>query len=144
MMDRFWGDLVVMDPYGLMIHPPEYAEVYSKELLKKLDEGDGLLLWAVVEEQKVGFVAGIIEEQSPSSRVEIGPSKTGRILELYVDPIHRKKQIGVNLMKEIETYFAGKECNITAVEVFAPNSAAHQLYRKLGYSDWVVDLFKKI
>jgi hypothetical protein len=34
-IDRFWDDLIAMDPYQRMVHPDEYGEVYSRELLAR-------------------------------------------------------------------------------------------------------------
>ncbi len=76
--------------------------------------------------------------------MEVGQSKSGRILELFVEPSSRSRGVGAVLMREIEEYFMSLGCDTVKVEVFAPNAGALRFYRRLGYADWIVDLFKEI
>jgi hypothetical protein len=40
--------------------------------------------------------------------------------------------------------FQAKRVHHFAVKVFEPNVNAHQLYRKLGYNDRIIDMIKKL
>lgn len=143
-MCRFWDELRAKDRYGRMIHPPEYGEVYCSELLQKVASYEGSLQLAFIGEQLVGLVAGIVEEQSAQNRVELGVSRAGRVLEVFVEPEFRDRRLGEQLMLRMEQLLRERGCDILKVEVFALNGEAHRFYHRLGFQDWMVDLFKRL
>jgi len=143
-IDQFWDDLRAMDPFGRMIHEPEYGEVYLRELLERIRGPNGKLILALVQTKPIGFVAAEIEVQSDQNRVEVGPSRAGRVLELYIVPEYRNHRIGEALMHEIEGYLREAGCDTIKIEVFAPNLGARRFYEHLGYSEWIVDVFKRL
>ncbi len=72
------------------------------------------------------------------------PSCPGRITELYVDPLSRRKGVGRRLMQAAEGYLINQGCDALKVEVFAPNEPARRLYASLGYAVRDIDLFKRV
>lgn len=128
----------------MMQHPDEYGEVYTRELLAKLKNGEGALFWIMDGDTRMGFVAGAVEAQSESSRVEVGAHKIGRILEVFVEPTHRNKSLGTALIQEMERHLTSRGCTLLKIEVFALNAGAHRLYQRMGYADWTTDLFKRV
>lgn len=143
-MCRFWDELRAKDRYERMIHPPEYGEVYCRELLEKVANYEGSLQLAFIDTQLVGLVAGIIEEQGTQNRVELGVSRAGRVLEVFVEPGFRDRGLGAVLMQRMEQLLRERGCDILKVEVFALNGEAHRFYHRLGFQDWMVDLFKRL
>ena len=144
MISNFWDDLIALDPYKRMIHPPEYGEVYTRELLRRVAEQEGRLVWAVSEKHLLGFIAVEIDNQSEQNRVEIGPSRAGRIMELYVLPEYRGQGVGQEMIAEMERYLKQAGCDTIKIEVFSLNAGARRFYERLGYQEWVVDLFKRV
>jgi GNAT superfamily N-acetyltransferase len=66
----------------------------------------------------------------------------GRITELFVREAFRGQGIGTALMARAEAFCRDRGCASVRVEVFAPNVAAHRVYRELGYADRDIDLIK--
>jgi len=54
--------------------------------------------------------------------------------ELYIDPALRHKGYGMQFLDWIEAEFKGRAVSIT-LEVLTTNTAAKQLYAKLGYAE---------
>ena len=50
--------------------------------------------------------------------------------------------IGKKLMSKMESYFRKKKCDVICVEVFDPNKAAHNFYKKLHYQNRSIDMIK--
>ena len=70
-------------------------------------------------------VAGYID-----SRVRWG---VGHILGLYVDPTHRRKGIGNNLMDKTLDEFKKSGCHKARLEVFADNDGAINFYTRINF-----------
>lgn len=134
--------LVQIDPLKRLRRLPEYGEVYIDNLLKKINEQQGIIFIAEFENIPIGMIAGIIEEFTKNDRIECIPSKPARILELIVSEKYRSNNIGSLLMNKIEEYFQIQGCDIIRVEVFEPNKKTHNFYQKLGYQDRVRDMVK--
>ena len=83
-----------------------------------------------------------IETQSKNNLFECVPTKSGRILELFILDSYRGLRLGKKLMQQMENYFKKNNCDIVRVEVFVPNKNAHNFYEKLDYSDRVIDMIK--
>jgi len=144
MIEELTDYIIDIDPLKRCRRLPEYSQNYTNKLLQKVKRKNGQILFAASNFQIVGFIAGIIEKQTKEDLLECIPTKTGRIMELYVKPTFRNQNIGKKLMTEMETYFKQKKCTIFKVEVFAPNSGAHQFYQKLDYQERIIDLIKVV
>lgn len=136
--------LMQIDPMKRLRRLPGYGKKYIINLLKKIEQEEGIIFIANVADVPAGFIAGIIEEQNKDNLLECMPTKPGRVLELIVSKKQRGKNIGSLLMKKIEEYFQQKNCDVARVEVFEPNKLAHNFYKKLKYSDRVIDMIKKL
>ncbi|MBX5327461.1 MAG: ribosomal protein S18-alanine N-acetyltransferase [Candidatus Bathyarchaeia archaeon] len=75
----------------------------------------------------VGFIIGVIYEN--------GEKPVGRIFTIDVAPAHRRKGVGIRLLKRAEKEFADLGVKICYLEVRADNVAAKQLYKKVGYKE---------
>lgn len=131
-----------IDPLKRSIHPPGANEAYAKRMINETSQKKGVIFVAEEDKQIIGFIAGIIQRQTEDILQLQIPSTPGRVIELYVKPKYRGKNIGKTLMQKMEQYYRGKECDIINIEVFQPNKNAHIFYKKLGYSDRIIDLIK--
>lgn len=113
-------------------------------MLKTIHKNHGVIHVAEIEGKPIGLIAGIIAKQSREDLLECMPSRDGIILELFVDTRYRRQRVGTVLMQRVEAYFRQKGCNASRVEVFEPNATAHNLYKKLGYTDRVIFMTKKL
>jgi ribosomal protein S18 acetylase RimI-like enzyme len=123
---------------------PDYGERYTRKLSEEIDKNDGIAYVAELDDQIVGFAAGRIHKQSEIEMLECIPSRDGRVIELFADAQYRRRNVGTLLIQKMEEYFREKGCDVSRVEVFEPNVNAHRLYRKLGYSDRIIDMVKKL
>jgi len=123
---------------------PERSQDAITKFIKKINKQKGLILLAFDDKKIVGLIAGVIKKQSKENLLECVPTKAGRILEVFVKQEYRGYGLGEKLMKRMEEYFKHEKCDVIRIEVFEPNKAAHDFYKKLRYSDRTIDLFKDI
>ncbi len=62
--------------------------------------------------------------------------------KLYADLIIRRTGKNRGFLFLAESYFKSKNCDVVRVDVFSPNTLAHEFYRKFGYCDRIVDMIK--
>lgn len=133
--------LVGLDPNGTMLCPPDCGVPYAEELIQKVQQGDGRIAIAFIDDEPVGVVVGVIKHKSgPTSKI----TTEGEVLELFVVEEHRGLGIGSQLMQWIEEFFRLSGCEVVSVAVFAPNVEARDLYKRLGYSNRVISLRKAL
>lgn len=78
-----------------------------------------------VEGEIVGFII---------ARINPGKKPTeGHILTLDVSPAHRRKGLAVKLLERIEELLQNRGVEVCRLEVREDNTAALNLYRKVGY-----------
>ena len=70
----------------------------------------------------VGFVGVIREDES-----------TAELVNLYVHPSHRRRGLGVRLLKEVEDFCASKSVKDIWLHTCQRNDAARRLYEKVGF-----------
>jgi len=136
--------IVSTDPIKRVRREPGYGGVALKKLLGKIKENNGKIYFAEIDTKIVGYIAGYVGKQSEEKLLEVIPSKTGYIEDLYVDQDFRGKKVGTALMQKIEEYFKNLECDSLWIEVFAPNQKAHSYYKKLGFADREFGMHKKL
>ncbi len=59
----------------------------------------------------------------------------GHIISVAVKPEHRRKRIGINLMKDLIQRLRSDNCVQVRLEVRTTNIAALEMYRKLGFHE---------
>ncbi len=144
LMEELQDYLVQIDTMKRLRRLPEWGKHYTNELLKKIKKDGGVIFIAEAENIPFGFVAGILNKQSKDELLGCVPTKSGRVVELIVSEKYRSKKVGKILMSKIEEYFKKQNCDIIQIEVFGPNTLAHDFYKKLGYGDRDFDMIKKI
>lgn len=143
-MEELQDYLVKLDPLQKKRRLPAYGQIYTEKLLKKVEQNKGIIYFAKLNDTFCGVIVGIIQEQDEADLLEFVPSKTGRIIELYVDSSFRGQKAGTALMMAIEKYFKNQGCNFVRLEVFETNIAAHKFYKNLGYDDRNIDMIKEL
>lgn len=144
LMETLQDFIAAIDPLHRLRRFPEYGQLYTEAVLKKINDHSGVIYLAKQTREILGCIVGIIEEQSKEERAGTIQSRSGRILELIVREDCRGKGIGAMLMKKMEDCFRSKGCDIVRVEVFVPNTSAHEFYQRLHYHDRVYDMVKQL
>jgi len=97
----------------------------KQQIAYLLADYNSISLVARVNGDIAGFIIG---------RIDIDRKlPAGHILTIDVVPIHRRKGIAQQLLREIEEIFRQKDAVECRLEVREDNDAALGLYRKLGY-----------
>lgn len=136
--------IVDTDPLHRQIVPLGYGKSYTDKLLKAVSEKEGKIYFALYEDRIAGVIAGSISPESPGGTLEVVPTKTGWVRELYVYPEYRGKGIGSVLMQILEDYFRSKDCKVILLNIFAPNTESHDFYISKGYADRDITMIKEL
>jgi ribosomal protein S18 acetylase RimI-like enzyme len=103
------------------------AEAFSKEHIAfLLEEPDSVGLVARINDEVVGFIIGLIHFAANGTRA-------GHVYTLDVAMKHRRKGIGLRLLKDLEEKFIEKGAKASYLETRMDNLAARELYHKQGY-----------
>ncbi|HEX8853604.1 MAG TPA: N-acetyltransferase [Pyrinomonadaceae bacterium] len=100
------------------------GEAYSRETFEYLlTSPDSVSYRAVTPDgMMVGFIVGLVE-----------PQATGHVTTVGVAPEHRRRRIANRMLAKVEDGFRKREVRTVRLEVRSVNTAAQDLYRKLGY-----------
>lgn len=144
LFNDFQDYLISLDPLKRLRRMPNYGENVLSETIKETQEKDGIFYVVLYNEIIIGLCAGIVIKQTDEDLLSWYPTAMGRVTELYIDSNYRGNGFGTLLMNKLEKYFKQKHCKYVWVEVFTPNTRAHDLYKKLAYEDRNIDLIKKL
>ena len=144
LMNSFENYLVKLDNLKRLKPFKDKGKRYTALVLKNIKESKGKIFVAVDRVKIVGFISVILEKQEKSSELEVGKTRYGRIVDLYIDKVYRKKGLGTKLLEEGEKYLRTKKCQVLSVEVFSPNKKAYPFYKRSGYVDRCSELVKII
>lgn len=133
-----------IDPIRRIKNLPGFSELSIQETLESVRRYNGKIWFALHKDEVVGFVIGVIWEQSEKNKLEIGPHILGEVLDLYVKETYRRNGIGKQMLQKMEDYFKSQNCDSMWVSVFAPNENAHALYRTFGFQDREIGMLKEI
>jgi GNAT superfamily N-acetyltransferase len=112
-----------------------FVDRYLAQLIADT-QSDGIILVADNDGGVVGYAAGTVEEAIDEAIPYF------YILDLSVAQTMRGQGIGSALMGAMEAFARGKGYTRLMVGVLASNTRAHQLYQRLGFRDYVVELVK--
>jgi len=99
----------------------------KKQMTRLLENPHTVSLVARINKEIAGFIIGSIEN--------LDKTKAGHIYTLDVALKHRRRGVGLRLLKELEHIFAKREVKSCFLEVRLDNVAARELYRKQGYTE---------
>ena len=144
LIDILQDYLADIDPLSRLRRLPGFGEADIEALIKRINRQPGAAYIAWSKQKAVGFIAGIIDDQTSGDLLSEIPSRSGRILELVVREESRRFGIGTLLIRKIEDFFIENRCDIVRVEVFEPNTAAREFYKHEEYHDRVIDMVKPL
>ena len=104
------------------------AEAFTKEQLAYLVEHPhGISLVAEIDSEIVGFIMGLIYNHDTT--------RIGHVYTIDVAVKHRRRGIGLRLLRELEQRFVENGVGICCLEARRGNVAALELYRRHGYTE---------
>jgi len=103
-------------------------EAFTKEqLMYLLENSKSISLIAQIDNEIAGFIIGLIYDH--------GTIRTGQVYTIDVAIKHRRKGVGLELLKGLEQRFVENGVEICYLEARRENVAALELYRKHGYTE---------
>lgn len=145
LIDDFQDYLISIDTFDRLSRSSGYGEKYTNELLSRIKSDKGVIFLALSDDQVAGVIVGVMYKILSTEMIGHKKKyKRARVLELFVKSEFRSGGVGSRLMSEMEKYFKEKKCDQINIEVFAPNTKAHEFYRKLGYQNESIDLVKDL
>lgn len=141
---EFQNYLIPLDPLKRLRLTPDYGKKYLQMCYKEIRQKLGIFYVAESGGEIVGYIVGVIVKQSSDELMGHKPANFGRITELFISEKYRNKGVGQKLMQKAEDYFSKHKCYYVMVEVFVPNTNAHQFYHRAGFNDRNTDLIKKL
>lgn len=102
------------------------AEAFTKKQIENLlQDSNSISLVAQINGENAGFIMGSIYITDKG--------RIGHVYTIDVATRHRRKGIGVKLLKELEQIFVKKGVEVCYLEVRVDNVGAREMYRKQGY-----------
>ncbi len=102
------------------------AEAYTKGQIRDLlEHPNAVAFLAEIDADIAGFVISLVEG--------FEGSKLGHIVTIDVAVKHRRKGVGLTLLKAVEDALSQSEARTVYLEVREDNISALRLYRKQGY-----------
>ncbi len=114
------------------------AVKYISQLLTDVEERQGIILVAVNGGTVCGFAAGYAEEDLANQHHFF------LIAELVVSAAYRGQGIGSNLIRSMENFARAKGFKRLGIGVLVGNDRVHELYKRLGFRDYAIELMKEL
>ena len=118
-----------------------YREKYFEKTLEEVKKCNGKILLYKDNEKIVGLIVGLINNDE-TEQYDFKAPKRGRITELIVDKEYRGKQIGKQLLAEMNKYLKSIGCDKILIAVFGYNESAIKFYEKNGYHIRMIDMIE--
>lgn len=117
----------------------EIINKHVDRLVKPIRNGQGVILIAEINKKCIGYVAGSIQDDF----LNVAP--VFYINDLGVDENYRGKGIGTALLQKIEK-LAKEEYKLTKIMigVISGNDGVENLYKRLGYTPYELELVKTL
>jgi len=142
LMKEFCDYIESLDELKQTYYGDRGAEYFTNRMIQRVNEMQGMLYVAMIDNRIVGFIQGHITNPDEDERMETKHKKIGIVDELFVTAAARGSGVGKQLISTIETYFVAEQCDVVRLEVFAPNISAHHFYSKVGYQDRMITVSK--
>jgi len=141
---EFSNFYVPINPWSKNPIDPSTPAYFLDKLLKNVKEKNGQIIVAENSDLLVGFIGAYLTDQSLEEKLEFIPMKLGYISELFVLEEYRSQGIGDMLLTKAHEYLKEKGCTYVELEVFAPNTRAHEFYLKHKYIDKNISMIKSL
>jgi len=120
----------------------QMADAYLAFLLDRCTKASGKIFVAEIGDVVVGF-AGVLAEVLPEQPDE-DQAAYAYISDLVVLPSYRRQGIARELLRHAEAYAGARGAKLLRIGVLAKNRIARDLYGKLGFEDYQLQLVKKL
>jgi ribosomal protein S18 acetylase RimI-like enzyme len=137
-------EIAKLNPNRLPEPLPEYAGTYLAQIEKHIEKNEGVMILAEADGQLIGYGIGHLREEAETDHLEFHPTRTGYIPDVFVLNTYRNQGIGKEIIIRIEQYFRGQHYDFVELSVLVKNSLAHDLYIKLGYQDFLIEMQKRL
>ncbi|HEY9757320.1 MAG TPA: GNAT family N-acetyltransferase [Oculatellaceae cyanobacterium] len=121
----------------------EIGANYTKSLIEKIADRDGIILIAKIDSNAVGFVcAWIDEDDDPLLRDEA--RRHAYVSDIFVDDACRRRGVARLLLQSVETEMRQRGCERIRICTKATNLSAWKCYEANGYQPYEVILSKPL
>lgn len=134
----------VMDPMKRVVNGPGFVENDIAETLENVAKYRGKIWFAEDSGKLIGYIIGVIWEQSEQNKREIGEHMLGEVVDLYLQDAYRGQGLGTKMLAKMEEYFQKEGCDSMWVSHFADNENAHKAYEKFGFVNRSIGMLKTI
>ena len=139
-LTELWKALAIEGiPGGPVLYPPtdENVAKWRSWVAGAVERGEVEVLVAEEDGLLVGYVL-FGERRSPLK----SPYRRAVIHDLYVRPGWRRKGLGTRLLEEALARMRAEGIDMATISVAIANRGAIELYRKLGFEDFMLTLVK--
>lgn len=120
----------------------DIVDEYLPQMLVRCGNCEGQILVAEVDDVVAGYVT--IMAKVSSAELEDGDIEYGLVADLLVRPGHRGSGLGRKLLLAAEDYAVAHNVKWLRIGVLAANRGARELYSSLGFSEFFVELEKRL
>ena len=136
--------IVNIDNLKLNTITPEYREEYFKFAYNMSYNNGGKFFIAKENNIVLGFIACSTTQYEDFAHISYKCPKKGVITELFVKDNARRKGVANLLIQKTEEYLKSINCEYVELDVFSTNINAYYLYKKLGFTERVKVMLKKL
>lgn len=136
--------IVSTDEDHLDIVSEDYRDKMILADLKNVNDNNGKVYLAILDNQVIGLIMGIIYKYDKEDYLDYKCPKKGIVTELIVTNKERASGIGNMLMNKIKEYFKSEGCEYISLDVFSYNKNAIDFYQRNGFHNRMNVMIKKI
>jgi len=118
------------------------ADAYLRWMLGRCATWDGAVFVATVGDAAVGFVS--VWARVPQDELDEPPGEYAAVSGLVVRPAFRRRGIGRRLLAEAERYVRTRGAATLKIGVLTRNVGARRLYERVGFSEYRVQMTKRL
>jgi len=120
--------------------PSKVQEDYEKYLRNHLSGENSTVFAAFGGEKAVAMIVAKTYRLLPI----YGDGKRGILSNLFVKEEFRNQGIAQELVKKATEWLKSKNAGAATIKVYSKNTAALELFRSLGFTDFSVKIFKEL
>ena len=118
------------------------VDAWFNYILEENKQKDGRIYIAEVDKKAVGFIS--LRVDAKGEEILLPSIKCIVITDFIINADYRGKGVGKLLLAKADEYAKEKSIAYIKLSVFAANTNARELYKKLGFEDYSVTMLKKI
>ncbi len=146
-LEKIQDYLVGIDPIKRLRKQLGYKEMIYNKFLEDLHHNRSEIFIAEDNGKRIGFVAGMIfnnGKQTENELLEVIPSKSGTITDIFVEQDYRSQGVGKQLMIAVEKFLKNEGCDSIWVRTNGFNQQSIGFYKSLGFMEREVALMKSV